>query len=73
MTRLEKNYFDMYLKREEYITAQEYMKRREAGLIDPKNVEIVPPCSILPFGGFKIRLDKPQYVYSPTQVFSHAG
>ena len=53
--------FDMFLQKEEYISASEFLRRREAGEISPLDVEIVAPSSQLPFGGFKVKLKEPRY------------
>lgn len=53
---------DTFLETEEFITAEEYLKRRERGEINPANVRIVPAnLETGSFGGFIVKLDKPRY------------
>lgn len=54
--------YDTVLETEEFITAEEYVKRRERGEIDPKEVRIVPAdISAGSFGGFMVKLKTPRY------------
>jgi hypothetical protein len=52
---------DMFLEKEEFITAAEYVRRVENGTINPADVKIVAPCAEHPWGGFKVRLKTPRY------------
>ncbi len=53
---------DTFLETEEFITAEEYLKRRERGEINPANVRIAPAnLETGSFGGFIVKLDKPRY------------
>lgn len=61
MTESYTKIYETILETEETITAEEYLKRRESGSISVEKVEILPPTSGLPWGGFKVRLDKPRY------------
>ena len=50
---------DTFLETEEFITAEEYLKRRERGEINPANVRIAPAnLETGSFGGFIV---KPRY------------
>ena len=54
--------YDTYLETEEFITAEEYLRRRKKGEINPKKTRIVPPdIRTGSFGGFAIKLDMPRY------------
>lgn len=54
--------YDTFLETEEFITAGEYLKRRERGEIAPKNVRIVPAdLNTGSFGGFMVKLKTPRY------------
>ena len=55
------NVLDMSLETEEFITAEEYMKRRKAGAIDPARVRyaVNPPNGQI--GGFYVKLERPRY------------
>ena len=54
--------YDTYLETEEFITSEEYLRRRERGDIDPRKTRIVPPnIKTGSFGGFAIKLDIPRY------------
>ena len=54
--------YDMFLETEEFITAEEYLRRRESGEIDPQKTRIVPPSiGTGSFGGFMVKLDTPRY------------
>ncbi len=54
--------YDTVLETEEFITAEEYVKRRERGEIDPKDVRIVPAdINTGSFGGFMVKLKIPRY------------
>ena len=54
--------YDGTLEREEYITPDEYLKRRANGQINPENVRYAkadPKTGQL--GGFWVKLDNPRY------------
>lgn len=54
--------YDAYLEREEFITADEYLRRYERGEIDPKRTRIVPATlGKGDFGGFMVELETPRY------------
>ena len=54
--------YDAFLETEEFITAEEYLRRRERGEIDPLKIRIVPPdIKTGSFGGFMVKLDAPRY------------
>lgn len=54
--------YDTVLETEEFITAEEYLKRRERGEIDSKDVRIVPAdINTGSFGGFMVKLKTPRY------------
>jgi len=54
--------YDMILETEEFITADEYLRRREKGEIDPRKIRIAPPAfDTDSFGGFAVKLDLPRY------------
>ena len=53
--------YEMYLIHEEFLTADEYLRRVAAGQIDPREVEIVPPSQACIWGGFKVKLKVPRY------------
>ena len=56
------NYLDTILETEEFITAEEYMRRREAGEINPANVRYAqgnPETGYV--GGFWVKLKAPRY------------
>lgn len=56
------DYIDMVLQRDEIISAEEYLKRKESGKINPSKVSIVPPrIGSNSFGEFKVKLDVPEY------------
>ncbi len=54
---------DLILEREETITAQEYLRRRERGEIDPKDVTILHPVLGAPLSpdAFRVKLKRPRY------------
>lgn len=53
---------DTFLEKEEVITPEEYLTRREKGSIKPENVTIIPAdMETGSFGGFKVKLDVPRY------------
>ena len=59
------NDIDMALEKEEYISAEEYLRRREAGEITPADVRIVPAdIRTRSFGGFVVKLKTPRYKVS---------
>ncbi len=54
--------YDSFIETEEFITAEEYQKRRAEGKIDPQNTRIVLPDLIAGQpGGFKVKLATPRY------------
>lgn len=54
--------YDMYLKTEEFITAEEYLERRKRGEIDSTDVRIVPAdITTGSMGGFIVKLKTPEY------------
>jgi hypothetical protein len=56
------NYMDMYVETEEFITSGEYLRRREAGEINPLDVRIAPPkFGDLSSTGFYVKLKTPRY------------
>jgi len=55
------SYLDTILETEEFITAEEYMRRREAGEINPADVRYVSNYPGNQFGGFMIKLKLPRY------------
>ena len=55
--------YDAHLETEEFITPEEYLRRREGGDIDPMKTRIVPPdLRTGSFGGFAVELDAPRYI-----------
>ena len=52
---------DTVLETEEFITAEEYMRPRERGEINPADVRYVPNYPGSQFGGFMIKLKRPRY------------
>ena len=52
---------DTVLETEEFVTAEEYLRRRERGEIHPSDVRYVSQYPGYPFGGFMIRLKCPRY------------
>lgn len=53
---------ETFLETEEFISAEEYLKRRESGEINPASVRIVPAdMNTGNFGGFKVKLPVPRY------------
>ena len=56
------SYLDTILETEEFITAEEYMRRREAGEINPSEVRYAqgnPESGYV--GGFWVKLKTPRY------------
>jgi hypothetical protein len=54
--------YDAFLEKEEFITVEEYLKRRERGEINPLKIRIVPPdLNSGMAGGFMVELDTPKY------------
>lgn len=54
--------FDTYLKTEEFITADEYLRRRKKGEINPNDVRIVlADINTGSLGGFVVKLKTPEY------------
>ena len=49
------------LETEEFVTAEEYLRRRERGEIHPSDVRYVSQYPGYPFGGFMIKLKTPRY------------
>lgn len=53
---------DTFLEKEEFVTAEEYLRRRERGEIDPADVRYANAnLSTGDFGGFIIKLKQPRY------------
>ena len=52
---------DTALETEEFVTAEEFLRRREHGEITPADVRYVPQYPGTPFGGFMIKLKPPRY------------
>lgn len=67
--------FDTYLKTEEFITAEEYLRRRERGEINPNDVRIVlADMEKGTFGGFRVKLKTPEYrVLIPKETGNRYG
>lgn len=66
--------YDAYLVTEEFITAEEYLKRRERGEITPSDVRIVQPdIRTGQLGGFMVKLKQPVYKtdFKPVTPVSH--
>lgn len=62
MSSLLDNTYDTFLEREEFVTAEEYLRRRERGEVSPGDARYVPRVPGGPdFGGFMIKLKKPRY------------
>jgi hypothetical protein len=54
--------YDTFFEKEELITAEEYLRRRERGEIEPGTVRIAPPdLSTGSLGGFIVKLKTPRY------------
>lgn len=55
--------FNTVVETEEFITAEEFLRRRENGEINPADVRYVPDSGREdePFGGFMVRLRTPRY------------
>ena len=53
--------YDMLLEKEEFISPEEFLARREAGQISLEDVEITPPQPGFPWGAFKIKLKEPRF------------
>ena len=51
---------DTALETEEFVTAEEFLRRREHGEITPADVRYVPQYPGTPFGGFMIKLKTPR-------------
>ena len=66
--------YDTYVETEEFITAEEYLRRHKEGKIDPQKTRIAPPdMQTGSFGGFIIKLDVPRYkAVWPTRRHEHA-
>lgn len=53
---------DTVLETEEFVTAEEYLRRRERGEIAPSDVRIVAPSMDTGnLGGFMVKLKTPRY------------
>lgn len=62
--------YDSVLETEEYLTAEEYLKRRERGEIDPAKIRYAthdPKTGAS--GGFWLKLDRPRYKTELQQIF----
>ena len=64
--------FDMALETEEFVTAEEFLRRRERGEINPAEVRYVFDQPGEPFGGFRIKLKQPRYKVNIPQN-EHSG
>ena len=67
---------DTFLETEEFITAEEYLKRRERGEINPADVRIVQAdMSTGSLGGFMVKLKTPRYksILRPFNEENHYG
>jgi hypothetical protein len=54
--------YEDYVEYEEFITVEEYFRRRASGKLDPMSVRISPPdIRTGDFGGFMVKLDTPRY------------
>lgn len=54
--------YDTFLETEEFITAEEYLKRRERGEINPLDVRIAQAdMNTGSLGGFMVKLKNPRY------------
>lgn len=54
--------YDSVLETEEFITAEEYLKRRAEGNINPQNTRLVPlDLQTGTPGGFMVKLPVPRY------------
>lgn len=56
------NYIDTVMEEEEFITAEEYMERRQRGEINPSEIRYAsgnPETGYV--GGFWVKLKKPRY------------
>ena len=55
--------FDTIVETEEFLTAEEFLRRRERGEINPDDVRYVFDSGREeePFGGFMVRLSVPRY------------
>jgi hypothetical protein len=54
--------YETILEKEEFITAEEYLRRHERGEIDPMKTRIVPPdIDTGREGGFMVQLEVPRY------------
>ena len=64
------SYLETYLETEEFISADEYLRRRKAGQINPADVRIAPAqMGQEGFGGFLVKLKQPRYrVPTPSDV-----
>lgn len=53
---------ETYLETEEFVTADEFLRRRERGEVNPADVRIAPPdFQRGTFGGFYVKLKNPRY------------
>jgi hypothetical protein len=53
--------YDAVLVTEEFISPEEFIKRKNEGRISPEKTTISAPTQEMPFGSFKIKLDTPRY------------
>jgi hypothetical protein len=54
--------YETFLEKEEFITAEEYLRRRALGEIASENVRIVSPdIKTGSLGGFLVKLETPRY------------
>ena len=56
------------LETEEFVTAEEYLRRRDRGEIHPSDVRYVSQYPGYPFGGFMIKLKQPRYKVNLEQL-----
>lgn len=53
---------ETFLETEEFISAEEYLRRRKSGEINPASVRVVPAdMNTGDFGGFMVKLPVPRY------------
>lgn len=56
------NMYETFLETEEKISPEEFLKRRESGLVDANDVRFVPPTGAKnDFGSFAVKLNTPRY------------
>lgn len=62
MSTLFDNTYDTFLEKEEFVTAEEFLRRRERGEVQPGDARYVPHVPGGPqFGGFMVKLKTPRY------------